>query len=88
MASIEATEAGTSLQARIAQSSEENLDLCADVSKTMVGTVSLPCSSDPTTLASLDGGQEDYGLDLDSGLFFPDEGFAQYITELLGYLLV
>ncbi|OIW29326.1 hypothetical protein CONLIGDRAFT_615196 [Coniochaeta ligniaria NRRL 30616] len=76
MALVEATEAGTSRQRRIAQSGKDSLELCHNILKAMVSTVPLPSSSDTFGLTSLGGGQEDYELDLEMGLFFPDEGFA------------
>jgi len=78
IAQVEATEEGTSCELKMAQSAKDSLEFCRDLLRTRAGTVSL-LSPHYTrrSPASLDGGQEDYGLDLDLDFdfFLPDATF-------------
>ncbi|KAI1075965.1 hypothetical protein F5B20DRAFT_573085 [Whalleya microplaca] len=77
LAQTEAIEAGTSCDFKIARSARDSLQLCHDLLQTRASTISLSSPNDAgLPLAGLDSGQEDYGLDLDMGFFFPDADFS------------
>ena len=77
LAQVEAIEAGTSCEHKMAQSARDSLELCLDLLRARISNVSLPVpnGADPIS-TSLGNGQEDYGLDLDFDFFLPDVSFS------------
>lgn len=69
LAQVEAIEAGTSPELKIAQSARDSLQICRGILKT---------NSSGSIYANISGAQEDYGLDLDmdTDFFFPDSSFS------------
>ncbi|KAI0828428.1 hypothetical protein F5Y06DRAFT_290971 [Hypoxylon sp. FL0890] len=79
MAQAEAIEAGTECEFKVAQAAKDSLELCYDILRTRIGTISSPCPTNTgLTPTSLDGSQGGYGLDLDLdwNFFFPGASFS------------
>lgn len=77
LAQVEAIEAGTECEFKMAQSARDSLEFCHDLLRTRVGTVSLSSPNHAgLTSAGLYGGQEGYGLDLDFKFFLSGAGFS------------
>lgn len=77
MAQVEATEAGVSCEAKIAQSARDSLELCHDLIRQQVEQESLVFTGEADLgSGNFEGGQDNYDLDLDLDFFLPDSGFS------------
>lgn len=75
MAQSEAIEAGTSCELKVAQSARDSLELCLDLLRTRVSSVSLGLTNDMSLgSTSLAEDEDGYGFDFD--FLFPDGGFS------------
>jgi CelD/BcsL family acetyltransferase involved in cellulose biosynthesis len=71
LAQVEAMEAGTSCEHKVAQAAKESLEFCHDLLQTRAAAVLSPRPNDSVML----GPEQDYGLDFSLDFFFAEESF-------------